>query len=261
MSTDGVRRRLVRILIPALLGALSVLGVQQVLQLSPSRLSELEASHRAMRQDLDALRNRPVTGASGAARQDALPQVPLPLAGAEVKGSESARVALIMYSDFQCPFCGRFANDTLPELEREYVSTGRLRLAFRHLPIEQLHPDAIRAAEAAECGGRQGKFWEMHDLLFQDPRRLGPTDLMAHGASIGLDPAQFEKCMLGETTAEIRQELSVGTSLGISGTPTFFLGPIQEDGRVRVVDRFSGAQPVSVFVERIEAVLGRGEGQ
>lgn len=101
-----------------------------------------------------------------------LPAQPLSISDAVVKGSERAKVVLIAFSDFECPYCSRFAKDTLPVLDEKYVRTGRVRVAFRHLPIESIHPTAFKAAEASECAREQGRFWEMHDRLFDQFKQL-----------------------------------------------------------------------------------------
>ena len=92
-----------------------------------------------------------------------LPEAPIPLAGAAIEGSDTAPLAVIEFSDFQCPFCANFARDTLPQLREKYVRTGKVRLAFQHLPLKA-HRFAETAARAANCAGRQTKFWQMHGV-------------------------------------------------------------------------------------------------
>lgn len=111
-------------------------------------------------------------GARSAGRAEVpLPDQPISLDGAKVKGNATAPVALIMFSDFQCPFCAGFASETLPELEREYVATGHVVIAFRHFPLDN-HPLALKAAQGAECAEQQGRFWDMHDRMFHAPQHL-----------------------------------------------------------------------------------------
>ena len=102
-----------------------------------------------------------------------LPKDPVDLAGAILAGNPSAHVAMIEFSDFECAFCGRFTRDTEPTLWHEYVDSGQLLVAFRHLVLEERHPHALRAAEAGECANRQGQFWPMHDVLFHN--QVNPT--------------------------------------------------------------------------------------
>ena len=117
----------------------------------------------------------------------ALPTEPLSVEGATLKGDMRAGVALIVYSDFECPFCSRFALDTWPSLEQKYVSTGKVRVAFRHLPIESIHRYALKASEAAACADQQAKFWPMHDVLFKNPKQLDDASLAKYAKELKLD--------------------------------------------------------------------------
>ena len=113
---------------------------------------------------------------SGGTAEPRPPKDPLPLEGAAIRGNRSATVAIVEYSDFKCPACGQFATGTLPAIERRYVDTGKVLLAFRQYPMDR-RPLAQKAAEAAICAGDQGKFWEMHDQLFAHQGRLEETSL------------------------------------------------------------------------------------
>lgn len=204
---------------------------------------------------------RPVPPAASPTRasQVARPRPPLPvepisLDGATLKGDRHAKVAVIEFSDFQCPFCGRFARDILPALEEKYVRPGKVLVAFRHLPLP-IHTMAQKAGEAAECAGQQGRFWDMHDKLFLDPRQLGDENLREQAAALGLNTKQFDVCLAGETAAKVRTDAESGRLLAITGTPAFLVGTVQTDGRVKVTERLSGAQPVTVFESVIDRVL------
>jgi protein-disulfide isomerase len=157
-----------------------------------------------------------------------------------------------LQSEFECPFCARFAADTLPALEKTYVATGKVLLAFRHFPLERIHPSAMQAAEAAECAGSQGRFWEMHDLLFQSPKQLDRPSLDARARALGLDQQAFGRCLNGQR--KIRQEASAAAGLKVSGTPTFFIGSLS-DGQVTVAHRVSGAQPFASFQRILDDLL------
>lgn len=104
------------------------------------------------------------------------PTAPLSLDNLPMLGSPEASVVMLIFSDFECPYCGTFAADTMPTLKHDYVDTGKVRVAFRHLPLP-IHSRAQRAAESAECAQRQGRFWAMHDLQFQVPMRLDERDI------------------------------------------------------------------------------------
>ena len=126
-----------------------------------------------------------------------LPADPVSLEGAAVKGRREARVAIIEYSDFQCPFCARFAIDTLPQIDKTYIATGKVLMAFRHLPLEAIHPFAVDAGASVECAGRQDRFWDMHDRLFQNPKQLDPNTLRGHAQALSLDIAAYDACLTG----------------------------------------------------------------
>lgn len=197
---------------------------------------------------------RPVAPGSAAGRppEPPLPTEPISLAGAQTVGSQAAKVALVVYSDFQCPYCGEFARDTLPDLQAHYVTTGKVLLAFRQFPLP-IHPFAEDAAEAALCAARQGKFWAYHDDLFADPQTLATVSLEARAARLGLKTTQFSNCLSGESAAQVQADRSGAGPLGITGTPTFLAGSVLTDGRLKVTHRFSGAQPLTSF----QAILDR----
>lgn len=186
-----------------------------------------------------------------------VPSEPVSIEGAPLRGSEDAEVVMIVYADFQCPYCGRFTREVLPDIERHYVATGRVALAFRHLPLS-IHPQAVPAAVRAECAGQQGKFWEMHDFLFaQEP--LDEETLLTLPESIRVDRPRFADCLLDQTVGErVRASGNEARGLGIRGTPAFLIGTRLSDGRVDVTRTISGTQPVEVFEEQLDGAL-KGE--
>lgn len=199
-------------------------------------------------------------------RQPAAPPSPvtpeameMSVSNAYAKGGAGARVVLVEFSDFQCPFCGRHAKQTLPQIEREYVSTGKLLYVMRNLPLESIHPDAFRAASAAECAGDQGRYWQMHEKLFGNQQALSAADLARYAQDAGVEPGAFKQCIEGEGhAAKIRQDLQDAMNAGVSSTPTFFLGFRESGGKVKIVRRVSGAHPYPVFKAAIEGLLAEG---
>jgi protein-disulfide isomerase len=183
-----------------------------------------------------------------------LPKEPLVLAGGPMDGSEQAPVAVVEYSDFQCPYCGKFARDVWPLVESAFVRTGRVRFAFRYFPLVQIHPHAQKAAEAAECAARQGKFWPMHDLLFKSQDNLDDAALVSDATSLDLASGAFRTCLSGAAAGKVEQDLELGKQW-IRGTPTFLLGPVDGDGRVRITARLSGVQTFDAFAKALEALL------
>jgi protein-disulfide isomerase len=215
------------------------------------------ASVVALAAALSIIRSQVATR-SQAGRSLPVPRDPVSLDGAETRGSSAAHVALLEISDFQCPFCGRFARETLPAIEEEYLKSGRMFLAFRNLPLAEIHPFAVKAAEAAECASRQGKFWAAHDRMYHDQEHLAPADLLSIAQAIGLDNPKFQTCMSGEAAARVQQDMADVRKLGVSVTPSFFLGTIRSDGRLKVERTISGALPFRDFQVAIDAVLGPG---
>jgi len=216
-----------------------------------------------VRQELAEMRTLLRPGQAGA-RSVAPPPAPLPtepvsLAGAQFKGDRSARVAVLEFSDFECPFCSRFALTTFPALQQEYLDTGKVLLAFRHLPLDQLHANARKAAEAAECAGAQGQFWEMHDRLFVDPTRLSRADLEGYATALSLRQPHFDRCLEGEMADKVADHVAEAMRLQVYGTPAFLIGTVESDGRLRVVERLSGAQQIGSFRAVLDRLLAASQ--
>jgi len=169
-------------------------------------------------------------------------------------GKKDAPLTLIEFSDFQCPFCARFATETLPLLKKEYIETGKLKLVFRDFPLG-FHQFAQKAAEAVNCADDQGKYWEMHDMIFQNQSAMKIEDLKGHARRINLNQDVFTACLdSGKYDKEIKKDLDDGTKAGVTGTPTFFLGVTGKDKQIKG-GRIVGAQPFDAFKEQIEALL------
>jgi protein-disulfide isomerase len=185
-------------------------------------------------------------------RSPSLPSEPASLHGAFRIGATSAPVAIIEYSDFQCPFCAKAALETVPTILHEYVDSGKALFVFRHLPLQAIHPFAVKAAEAAECANRQGKFLEMHDTLFRNQRQLQTVNLQTLASSIGLRRVEFDECLVHLATGVIETDIAEAHKLGITGTPTFLFGTLQLDGRARLERRLTGA----ISVDALSNVMG-----
>ena len=145
-----------------------------------------------------------------------------PLAAEDhIDGPTGASLELVMYGDFQCPYCA--AAYPIVRRVRKRLS-GRLSFAFRHFPLRDIHPDAQRAAEAAEAAAVQGAFWPMHDLLYESRGRLGEADLVAHAAALGLDSNRVASDLERSLHApRVQRDLESGLASGVSGTPGFFV--------------------------------------
>ncbi|MEZ5318851.1 MAG: thioredoxin domain-containing protein [Vicinamibacterales bacterium] len=190
----------------------------------------------------------------------AVPTEAISIAGTPTFGDVGAAVVMIGYSDFRCPFCARFASQVLPVLREEYVDTGRLRFAFKHLPLS-IHPFAGPAARVAECAARQGRFWAVHDALFTLSGQ--PFDLAAVTStvqSVGVDSVALTGCLADDASEAVQRDQAEAARLGIASTPYFLIGHRQDDGRVRIVTVVKGAAPVSEFRRAIERVRDEAQG-
>ena len=167
--------------------------------------------------------------------------------GAPFKGAEKAQVTIVKFEDFECPFC-KNVQPTLATVLKQY--NGKVRVVHKDLPLEAIHRQAQLAAEAARCAGDQNKFWEYHDTLYAKAPKLAAADLKAYAKEISLDTTKFDQCLTtGKYRALVQKDLSEGSQLGITGTPTFFI-----NGR-----EVSGALPVESFAAIIDEELGQAK--
>ncbi len=163
------------------------------------------------------------------------------------KGDKNAPVTIVEFSDFECPFCGRFFQQTLPQINENYIKTGKVKLVYRDFPLS-FHQNAQKAAEAAECADEQGRFWEMHDKLFIDGVQGGVASFKQFASALGLNTAKFNECLdSGKMASEVQKDMAEGAQYGVTGTPGFFV-----NGQL-----ISGAQPYQVFAQAIEEALAR----
>jgi protein-disulfide isomerase len=224
-------------------------------------IEALKAGQATIQSELQAIRAllQKARQAAGPAEPE---NVEVSVAGSFAKGNANAKVTIVEFSDFECPFCGQYAQQTFGQLDRDYVATGKLRYVVRNLPLEQIHPDAFKAAEAAECAGAQGKYWEMHDRLFANQRALGAEELPKHAAAIGLDMPAFRQCVdSGARVAKIRRDIADAQDAGVTGTPTFlFAMTAPNDPKVKVVGRIVGAHPYAKFKAALDGLLAATEG-
>jgi protein-disulfide isomerase len=161
-----------------------------------------------------------------------------------VKGAENARVTIIEYSDFECPFCSQ-AVQTMDDILKKYPND--VKLVFKHFPLE-FHPQAEKAAEAAECAADQGKFWEYHDTLFANQKNLDVSDLKNYAKQLGLNTGEFNACLdSGAMASRVESNRKEGAERGVRGTPTFFV-----NGQSVV-----GVKPFDVFDTLIQQALAK----
>jgi protein-disulfide isomerase len=172
------------------------------------------------------------------------------LRAARTRGSANASVTVYEMSDFQCPYCAQWVRQTLPDLEREYVATGKVKLVFVNFPLP-MHPNAEPAAELAMCAAKQGRFWQVHDLLFRhqedwEDLRDPATYFMALGDSARADRDALFQCLRSGATRElVRSDAEGSTRSGATGTPSFYV----EGGMMR------GVIPMSVFRQVLDSII------
>jgi protein-disulfide isomerase len=176
--------------------------------------------------------------------------------GDPFKGNKDAKLAVIEFSDYQWPFCSRHVRETVSQIAKDYVDTGKIRYYFLDFPLG-FHKLAFKAAEAGACAGDQGKFWEMHDMLFENQKALNPEDLVKYAETLGLDMPKFKECLDGgKHTEEINKDMAEGQKAGVSGTPSSLVGWVQDDGKtVKALKIVKGAQPYPAFKDAIDSLL------
>lgn len=170
--------------------------------------------------------------------------------GAAVKGEEKAPITIVEFSEYECPFCKRYVDETYPQIFDEYGD--KIRYIFHDYPLP-FHPHAQKMAEVARCAGEQNKYWQMHDLLFKNRetwanKQDASTDIAGYAKSLGLDLEKFNSCLdSGKYTQAVKDDMVLGQSVGVQGTPSFFI-----NGK-----RLVGAQPFESFKAIIEEELGK----
>lgn len=175
-----------------------------------------------------------------------------------VEGNKDAPVTIVEFSDFQCPFCGRFYSQTLPQIQHDYIDSGKVKLVYRDFPLENIHQNAKPASLAAQCANEQGKFWEYHNVLFSsqsawaDLSAIDATNAFKqYAVDLKLDSSTFNSCIDSSKYQDtVDKNAQDGMNFQVSGTPTFFIGD-DKNGYIQLV----GAQPYSVFKEKIDKQL------
>lgn len=174
-----------------------------------------------------------------------------------ILGNKDAKATLVLFSDFQCPFCEQIFKDSLPQIKKDYIDTGKAKLAFRHYPLVSIHPNAQKAAEASECANEQGKFWDYHDQLFlnqADWQGLSSDEALnkfvEYANNIGIDGESLRECVSsGKMEENVKKDIEDGTKAGVDGTPATFVNGML----------ISGAVPYEQIKAQIETALKEAE--
>lgn len=180
-----------------------------------------------------------------------------------VKGDKNAPVSMVEFSDYQCPYCARFFADTLGALEGTYFSTGKAKLVYRDFPLN-FHPGAAPAAVAAECARKQGgddRYFEFHDLIFQNQSSLTADTFKSHAASLGLNMGAFTACVDGgEFDEEVAKDFSDGQAAGVTGTPGFLILMEKKRGQEEALKALELVQRGQYVIQYIETENGDRHG-
>jgi protein-disulfide isomerase len=164
----------------------------------------------------------------------------------------------VEFTDYQCPFCKRHITRVFPQIKKDYVDTGKVKYVLREFPLKSIHPNAPKASAAALCANDQGKYWEMHDKIFESPRKLAPADLKGHAEALGMDIAAFEGCIKDDTHGKrIAADVQAGSKAGVRGTPSFFFGKTgaADAKKIRATKFLRGAQGYPQFKKVIDGLL------
>jgi protein-disulfide isomerase len=184
------------------------------------------------------------------------PPPTMTVTGELYKGEPSAKVAVIEYADFQCPFCRRFESQIYPNIRDAYIKTGKLKYFHRDMPLA-FHQGAMPAARAVHCASEQGKFWEMHDTLLGDAASLTPADIDQRAGQLGMDVPKLDQCISSDRFADIIQRsINEASAMQVSGTPTFIIGTLDANGNLMSVKKtVVGASPFEAFKAAIDPLL------
>jgi protein-disulfide isomerase len=177
----------------------------------------------------------------------------LHMEGAPMLGSKTAPVTMVEFTDYQCPFCQRFHMQVYNEIKKDFIDTGKVRFYSRDLPIDQIHPNAMRAAQAARCAGDQGQFWTLRDIMASHPESLDLASLVADASVVKINADTFRTCVeTGKYKEAVQGDLLEAMKIGADGTPAFVVGKSTPDGVEG--DLIVGAQPYALFEEKFRTL-------
>ena len=219
-------------------------------------IDALKAQQAEMQKSLEEIREFLRAATGGRFGAPSLVGTTFDIAGTPVNGRADAPITIVEISDYHCPFCRRHVQQTQPRIYDTYVQAGKVRHAFVHYPIAQLHPDAHRSHEAAMCAADQGKFWELHAKLFEKPART--VDELTAVAQIvaGVDATALRGCLeSGKYTKAVQESVARVAKLNISGTPMFLVGRTAPDGKITIAKIIEGAQPFEAFKMAVDETL------
>jgi protein-disulfide isomerase len=241
-----------------LLGAQTSWAASDDIQALQKDVAELKKGQDAMQKNLEDIKKLLKDGARAAPKGTSFKAQDFSIAGSAVKGDKTAPVTIVEFSDYQCPYCKRHAENTMPDLIKKYVDTGKAKIVMMENPIGSIHKNAMGASQAALCAGAQGQYWEMHDIMFANYKKLGADELKSYAEEIGLETGDFNTC-LDEKKYEdqVKKNMATGRKLGVRGTPGFVVGLTdpKDPDKVKGSKYIKGAQGVDTFSEAIDELL------
>ena len=242
-----------------------------------NEIEEIKQTQREMQKDLSEIkallsRMPGLSPSQNPSQKPASPQPPqvnikgieFDIGGNPVMGRESAKYIVVEFTDYQCPFCGRYARETFPQIRKHYVDKGIVRYSVIDQPLP-IHPDAAKAAEASHCAGDQGKFWEMHEAMMADQEAL--KDLSSYARKLKLNIGQFEECLNTNKYGDaVRNDTELASKLGMVGVPGFIIGTVDESSARKVdvpfarpCDRWENGTITTVKTSTVSVIEGAPE--
>jgi len=254
-----IRERLVRSALVVLALSLTLGAAAPVTAEDPITRDQAERLIQEIRQLREVLQQlRAPQPAAAAPQRPADEKVKVDLRGTHVMGRNDAPVTMVEFTDLECPFCRTFHTGTFEQIKRDFIDTGKVRFVSRDFPLD-FHANARPAALAVRCAGEQGKFWEMRHGVTVNGNALSRDTYFALARDLGLDMQGFGACVGNEKyKAAVDQDIAAAVAAGVSGTPTFVVGPTVPDGVEG--QRIVGAVPYAVFEGAIRAALGERGG-
>ena len=220
-----------------------------------NEINELKQEQKALREDLKVIKELLLKTQMPVPPKVNVKDVEFELGNNPAKGSDSAPLVLVEFSDYQCPFCARHTKETYPELYKKYIKTGKLRYVVMDKPLP-IHDMADEAAEAAHCANEQDKFWKIHNEMMSRPETIGNLNSLA--SSLGLDMKKFKSCMETKKYAnDIASNVSLSNKLNIFGTPGFVIASSDPGNpqKVKGINFIAGARPFKQFQKEIDQAL------
>jgi len=230
---------------------------QEISELQDAIVS-LKEGQEAIQKDLKEIKKLVQEGARAAPKKKGFREQEVSIGDSPFLGEADATVTLIEFSDYQCPYCSRHFRDVMPKIVTDYVDTGKVKYVMFERPIESLHKNAYNASLAALCAGEQGKYWEMHNIMFANQKKLGADSLKSFAATIGLNSSEFDTCLDTEKyEKQVNSNGATASKLGTSGTPGFVLGLTDQadPSKAKVSVYIKGAQSFNNFKGSIDQLL------